>query len=76
MKTILIVDDEPNIREVLVSYLNKEHYLTLEAANGAEAFDFLRKQWILCHMDLMLPDMDGERYARRFERLARYPLSC
>ncbi|MGV2806085.1 response regulator, partial [Clostridium perfringens] len=62
MRTILIVDDEPNIREVLVSYLNKEHYLTLEAANGAEAFDFLREQSVdLVILDLMLPDMDGER---------------
>ncbi|MFC7440270.1 hypothetical protein ACFQNG_03710 [Laceyella putida] len=34
MRKILIVDDEEKIREVLVSYLKKEGYVPLEAANG------------------------------------------
>ena len=75
MKTILIVDDEPNIREVLVSYLNKEHYLTLEAANGAEAFDFLREQSVdLVILDLMLPDMDGERICEKIRTFSPVPI--
>lgn len=75
MKTILIVDDEPNIREVLVSYLNKERYLTLEAANGAEAFDCLRGQAVdLVLLDLMLPDMDGERICKEIRTFSSVPI--
>ena len=75
MKTILIVDDEPNIREVLVSYLNKEHYVTLEAANGAEAFDCLRGQAVdLVLLDLMLPDMDGERICKEIRTFSSVPI--
>lgn len=75
MKTILIVDDEPNIREVLVSYLNKENYLTLEAASGSEALGTLRHRTVdLVILDLMLPDLDGEQVCRDIRTFSSVPI--
>ncbi|MGG3279306.1 response regulator [Paenibacillus solani] len=75
MKTILIVDDEPNIREVLVSYMNKENYLTLEAGSGSEALDTLRHRTVdLVILDLMLPDLDGEQVCRDIRTFSSVPI--
>ncbi|KOR89665.1 response regulator transcription factor [Paenibacillus solani] len=75
MKTILIVDDEPHIREVLVSYLNKENYLTLEATCGSEALDSLRQRTVdLVILDLMLPDLDGEQVCRDIRTFSSVPI--
>lgn len=75
MKTILVVDDEPNIREVLVSYLNKENYLTLEAASGSDALDALRNRTVdMVILDLMLPDMDGEQVCRDIRTFSSVPI--
>jgi two-component system, OmpR family, response regulator ResD len=61
MKTILIVDDEEKIREVVVSYLQIEGYQTVEAGTGNQALEFVRRGNInLIILDLMLPDMSGE----------------
>src|SRR5881392_3498861 len=37
MTTVLVVDDEPTIREIVVGYLDREGYKTLEAADGNRA---------------------------------------
>jgi len=66
MKVILIVDDEPKIRDVVASYLQKENYHTLEAATGREALDILESVDIdLCVLDLMLPDISGVEVCRQ-----------
>lgn len=60
MITILIVDDDPNIRELLRFYLERENYATLEAADGQEAKDILEKEQIqLALVDIMMPYVDG-----------------
>jgi len=75
MRTILIIDDEPNIREVLVSYLQREQYRTLEAANGKEALEHLRDERIdLIILDLMLPDMEGEQLCARIRSFSPVPI--
>jgi two-component system alkaline phosphatase synthesis response regulator PhoP len=57
--TILIVDDEPNIR-LLVGNLLGGDYDVLEASNGVEALHIARRQSPdLILMDIMMPDMDG-----------------
>lgn len=61
MRKILIVDDEEKIREVLASYVEKEGYVALEAANGTEAWNVFNKEspgFVI--LDLMLPDVSGE----------------
>ena len=70
-KTILVVDDEPAIRESLGDLLREEGYEVLEAQNGAEALVRLREpaQHPPCViiLDLMMPVMDG--YEFRAEQL-------
>ena len=60
MKTVLVVDDEPIVREVVVRYLEREGYRTLEAADGTRARELLeRESPSLVVLDLMLPGTDG-----------------
>ena len=59
-KTILIVDDEKPIVDILVYNLQKEGYNTLEANDGATAVNIaLEKKPDLMLLDIMLPEMDG-----------------
>ena len=58
--TILVVDDEKNIRDALVKILSKEGYNTLSAAEGKEALGILREKDVnLILTDLKMPAMDG-----------------
>ena len=57
---ILIVDDEPDIVNLLDYHLTKEGYLTKTAQNGKEALDVAKDfQPDLVLLDLMMPEMDG-----------------
>ena len=59
-KTILIVDDEKSIRELLAFNLEKEGYKVIEADNGIDAVDrALNQKPDLILLDVMLPRMDG-----------------
>jgi DNA-binding response OmpR family regulator len=60
MTTVLVVDDEPIVREVVVSYLEREGFRTLEAGDGDEARELVESQSpSLVVLDLMLPGTDG-----------------
>jgi DNA-binding response OmpR family regulator len=60
MATVLVVDDEPIVRDVVVRYLRREGYETLEAGDGLHAQELLREHHpSLVVLDLMLPGMDG-----------------
>ena len=60
MTTVLVVDDEPIVREVVVRYLEREGYRTLEAGDGVLARELVeRERPNLVVLDLMLPGMDG-----------------
>jgi DNA-binding response OmpR family regulator len=60
MTTVLVVDDEPIVREVVVSYLKREGYRTLEAGDGDRARELVeRESPDLVVLDLMLPGIDG-----------------
>ena len=75
MKTILIVDDEQKIREVLSSYLVHAGYRTLEAGTGKEALDIHRKEAVdFIILDLMLPDYSGEEVCREIRRQSAVPI--
>ncbi|NJM09168.1 response regulator transcription factor, partial [Candidatus Gracilibacteria bacterium] len=57
---ILIVDDEPDLRELVALQFQQGGYTTSMAESGAEAFRMVRHQYFdLIVLDLMLPDMDG-----------------
>jgi DNA-binding response OmpR family regulator len=60
MTTVLVVDDEPIVRDVVVRYLEREGYRTLEAANGDRARELLERESLdLVVLDVMLPGTDG-----------------
>src|SRR5690554_2330709 len=59
-KTILVVEDEPDIQELIVYHLAKEGFKTLCAASGKEALQIIRQQKPdLVLLDLMLPEVSG-----------------
>lgn len=59
-ETILIVDDEKEIRDLIDIYLKNEGYKTLKAENGIAALELLKDNNIdLILLDIMMPKMDG-----------------
>ena len=65
MTTVLVVDDEPIVREVVVSYLQREGYRTLEAGDGDTARRLLEDDPpTLVVLDVMLPGTDGLELCR------------
>ena len=75
-KTILIVDDEKPIVEILVYNLQKEGYNTLEANDGLTAVDIaLSQKPDLILLDIMLPKMDGLTVCKKIRHtLANVPI--
>ena len=65
--TVLVIDDEPQIRKFLRISLVSQGYNVLEAATGAEGLSqaALNKPDVLV-LDLGLPDMDGQQVLREF----------
>ena len=60
MPTVLIVDDEKNIRSGLALGFQDEGYETLEACNGVEAWNLLSKSFVdVVVTDLKMPVMGG-----------------
>ena len=74
-KTILVVDDEQAIREMLVTNLEKEGYETLEAGDGIAAINIaLEKHPNLILLDIMLPKMDGLSVCKRIKNSYNVPI--
>ncbi len=75
MTTVLVVDDEPIVREVVVTYLEREGYRTLEAADGDRARELLTHgEPDLVVLDLMLPGMDGLSLCRWIRSRSNLPV--
>ena len=75
MTKILVVDDEPNIREVVGLYLRREEYAVVSAADGEEALElFRRERPDLVVLDLILPGLDGIEVCCRMKGERRVPL--
>lgn len=74
-KTILIVDDEKTIVDMLVYNLQKEGYNTLEANDGEEAVRIaLEEKPNLVLLDIMLPKMDGLAVCKRIRQTLNIPI--
>jgi CheY-like chemotaxis protein len=80
MGPILIVDDDADIREALRGLLEEEGYEIVEASQGREALDLLRRAEVrpaLVLLDLMMPLMDGWQLRARLRQdpeLASIPI--
>jgi DNA-binding response OmpR family regulator len=75
VKTVLVVDDEPIVREVVVRYLEREGYETLEASDGDAARDALaRTSPDLILLDVMLPGTDGLELCRWIRSASQVPV--
>jgi DNA-binding response OmpR family regulator len=72
---VLIVDDEPNIREVVGLYLRRDGHDVVSAADGEEALEVFREsEPDLVVLDLMLPKISGLEVCRRMRAVRRVPL--
>ncbi len=67
MPRVLVVDDDPAIREVLAAYLARERFEVLEAEDGLEALEKAPRADLVI-LDLMLPGLDGWRVAQELRR--------
>lgn len=74
-ETILVVDDEANIRDLAKLYLEKEGFKVEIATNGNEALDMVRYVAPdLMVLDLMLPEVDGIEVCRRVRAKSDLPI--
>ncbi len=72
---ILLVDDEPQIREILRLYFEKEGFRVVEATDGAEALVLQQKlEPQLIILDLMLPVLDGLEVCRQIRKNSAVPI--
>lgn len=72
---ILIADDEAEIRDVLRLYLEKDGYEVVEAADGVEAMEKIKKeQPDLVILDIMMPGLDGYRVLRNIRENNNIPV--
>jgi two-component system response regulator ResD len=75
MTQVLVVDDEPTIREIVVRYLERDGFATLEAADGDRARELVeRESPDLVVLDLMLPGTDGLELCRWIRSRSSLPV--
>jgi DNA-binding response OmpR family regulator len=73
--TILVVDDEPNILEVVSAYLRRELYHVVTATDGEAALkQFAESSPDLIVLDVMLPRLDGLEVCRRVRTTSNVPI--
>lgn len=74
-QTILIVDDEKEIRELLRLYIEKDGYSTVQAENGLEALKQADSVQIdLAIIDIMMPELDGYQLIKALRERGNLPI--
>ena len=75
METILVADDEANIRELVTLYLEKEGFSVITASDGRAAVNSAREfQPDLIVLDLMMPELSGYEVCRELRRDSDVPI--
>ncbi|HEX6724822.1 MAG TPA: response regulator transcription factor [Gaiella sp.] len=75
MATILVVDDDPIVRDVVVRYLERDGHRTLVAEDGHRAEELLRDERLdLVVLDVMLPGKDGLALCRSIRPSSSLPV--
>lgn len=73
--TILCADDEKEIRDVFRLYLEQSGYNVIEAENGMQALDILKKEQVdLVLLDIMMPGIDGYRTLKNIRETNNIPV--
>ncbi|MDY2589205.1 MAG: response regulator transcription factor [Agathobacter sp.] len=73
--TILVADDEKEIRDLLRLYLENEKYNVIEAKDGKQALDMLRSNKVdLCLLDIMMPNIDGYHVLQELRKESNMPV--
>lgn len=75
MKSILVVDDDPHIRNLVTMYLQDEGFTVLEAQDGQQALHVLEQ--VACDLaivDIMMPIMDGYELTRKIREYYDLPI--
>ncbi|MBC7858387.1 MAG: sigma-54-dependent Fis family transcriptional regulator [Burkholderiaceae bacterium] len=63
---VMVIDDEPAIRQILAAHLSRAGYRVLQAGNGLDAFDLLVKGGVeVAICDIKMPDISGIELVRR-----------
>lgn len=75
MVKLLIVDDDPHIRELIRVYLLKEGYQLFEASRGDEALQLVSSQAMdFVILDIMMPGLDGFEFCRQVRLTSQVPI--
>jgi len=75
LTTILVVDDEPYIRELIKLYLEDEGMVIVEKSNGLEAWQYYCNHSVdLIILDVMMPRMDGWELCRKLREAGDKPI--
>lgn len=74
LEEILVVEDDPSIRECLVQLLQSEGYQVTSVTNGQEALDYLSSSPRPCliFLDLMMPVMDGFTFLQKLQEMENH----
>lgn len=74
-KTILIVEDQQVLREIMKEYLTDEGYYVLEACDGRLALKVFQEHDVhLVILDIMLPELDGWSVCSRIRKVSNVPI--
>ncbi len=76
MSHILIVDDEPDIREICKTYFEFEGHEVSVAENGQQAIDLLQPTIDLMVLDIMMPEADGYDVVKAMKAYPLYLFNC
>lgn len=75
MQTILLVEDERRMREIVAAYFESAGYKILEASNGMEAIDVFERESVdLVLLDIMMPQVDGWTVCKRLRSKSDIPI--
>lgn len=73
--TILIADDEKEIRDLLRLYLENDGYTVVEAADGIAALEQMKKHTVdLAIVDIMMPGLNGHMLVKRIREINNLPI--
>ncbi|ASZ16860.1 PhoB family transcriptional regulator [Bacillus cereus] len=74
-KTVLLVEDERRLREIVSDYFRNEGFEVIEAEDGKKALELFAEHEIdLIMLDIMLPEIDGWSVCRRIRKESAVPI--